>query len=451
MESNILSFANVVNFQRVFIVLFCVAVGVSFWMQGFLLPSDTHKKYSSLPTSFISHTTNLSDILFPVPPTTGHDPLTAANVRMLHSMFHCIEHGGCHQNQTKVVILACQYFRDYVTGGRGGEMIWARSTMRALENMGYTYLFTRNADHTILLYQMLPDLVKIIFANPEESFRCFEDTYNCRVSEQNPTGIPAWKMFSFYFWANSNHPLGDKWTVAPEDYASIGAGNNTYLGYSVEENCRKQPFIPHFERDDQAYILAKYLFFFTPDHDPAWTTANYDAAAEETGIKYLMASLNLTMEGGTLNSDSLLVRPSEFLNIGQIGPAEFMEHLSKSRVLIGVGDPALSPSPYDGLCLGVPFINPIMGWDHENPADMSRWSTQHSQLQSLGPPYVYNVFQGDTDGFVQAIKDAISHPIDSFVLERMRISSVEKRLGEILEHDWESEAMTLASHNVHDT
>jgi hypothetical protein len=36
-------------------------------------------------------------------------------------------------------------------------------------------------------------------------------------------------------------------------------------------------------------------------------------------------------------------------------------------------------------------------------------------LALLDPPYVYNVFQGDRDAFVRAIKDAIDHPIQRFV------------------------------------
>ena len=54
-------------------------------------------------------------------------------------------------------------------------------------------------------------------------------------------------------------------------------------------------------------------------------------------------------------------------------------------------------------------------WDHDNPADRSRWHTQHDPLSKLGPPYVYNVFRNDTKGFVQAIKAALENPIERFV------------------------------------
>jgi hypothetical protein len=105
-----------------------------------------------------------------------------------------------------------------------------------------------------------------------------------------------------------------------------------------------------------------------------------------------------------------------------------------------------------------------MQWDEDNPSDRSQWLTQHGGLQRLDPPYVYNVFNGDLDGFVQAIKDAISHPIQryvdpgpysfrswlispmySYVLEEMRMSSVEQRLGVILEKDWQREAAVQGS------
>ena len=80
-------------------------------------------------------------------------------------------------------------------------------------------------------------------------------------------------------------------------------------------------------------------------------------------------------------------------------------------------------------------------------------------MELLEPPYNYNVFRGDLEGFVRAVTDAISHPIQrytlaeqkprnfwlirltySYVLEEMRLSSVEKRLVNILEKDWKREA-----------
>ena len=101
-------------------------------------------------------------------------------------------------------------------------------------------------------------------------------------------------------------------------------------------------------------------------------------------------------------------------------------------------------------------------WNPEDPSDMSRWETQHEWLDALGPPYVYNVLRGDKEGFVRAVKAALSHPIDryarqtifqsswlmsemySYVLERMTMPAVEKRLAAILEKDWYREADLFA-------
>ena len=81
----------------------------------------------------------------------------------------------------------------------------------------------------------------------------------------------------------------------------------------------------------------------------------------------------------------------------------------------------------------MPFINPItdvcaflptpyqsnssvIQWDKEHPEDRQAWSVQHSMLKFLDPPYVYNVFEGDLVGFIEAIEDAVANPIEGFVV-----------------------------------
>jgi hypothetical protein len=41
-------------------------------------------------------------------------------------------------------------------------------------------------------------------------------------------------------------------------------------------------------------------------------------------------------------------------NFGKLDKIAFYDHLSRASVLIGIGKPRVSPSAYDGLCLGVP-------------------------------------------------------------------------------------------------
>jgi len=109
-------------------------------------------------------------------------------------------------------------------------------------------------------------------------------------------------------------------------------------------------------------------------------------------------------------------------------------------VLIAIGEPSTSPTPYEALCLGVPFINPVKSWDPEDPTDRAKWNAQHALLKLLDPPYVYNVFKGDREGFVNAVKAAISTPIDSYILDRMKMEAVEDRVRSIVEKDWKQAA-----------
>ncbi|KIM79534.1 hypothetical protein PILCRDRAFT_823456 [Piloderma croceum F 1598] len=440
----VLAYGHVASFYRIGLVFIAICTGW-LWMGGmssspnlrFKIPGHPHPPPSFSSSRLSVSTNKLGDVLFPVPLSTGASPWVRDNHLMFQSLFDCLESFDCHANQTKIVLLASMHFRFVLLGGVGGEQIWAKSTIDALQNLGYTYFYTSSPGQTMQLYQMFPGLVKAVLVDDEEAERCFHDTEGCTFSEEkNPTGIPPWKVFSFAFWSNPANPLGHQWTLAPENYERIGLGHNTYLGYSIEFACRAQPFIPHSKRENQAYILAKLLSFFTPQRDRAWSPAIFDAATTATGIQYMIGATNDTLQGEWPAAEL----PSNYIGFGRIGQSVFFDKLSRARVLIGMGNPFTSPTPYDALCLGVPFINPVLQWDKENPSDKSQWVSQHSLLELLEPPYVYNVFKDDLEGFVKAIQDAISHPIQSFVPEQMRMPSIERRLGAILEKDWQREA-----------
>jgi len=219
--------------------------------------------------------------------------------------------------------------------------------------MGYTIVYTPYPSliHTIQFYKMFPDLVKLVFMDSEDTFHCRGDRDNCIISSSNPTGIPSWKTFSFAFWPGSNHPLGLKWTLSPENYSAEGWPKTTYLGYSIEESCRRHRFVPHHEREDQAWILAKYLHYFTPKFKSTWSQVDFDAATAATGIKFAMGS------AASQYKEEEPGLPSTHVNYGRIDQPTFMQHLSMSRVLIGVGNPVawvpLSPV-HQILCIAQP-------------------------------------------------------------------------------------------------
>ena len=181
---------------------------------------------------------------------------------------------------------------------------------------------------------MLPDLVKAILADDHQVEHCLDDTQYCALSAANPVGIPPWKMFSFAFWAQAAHPLGHPWTLAPENYELMGLGHNTYLGYSVEHTCQTHTFIPHSMRENQAYVLAKMLSYFTMERDRAWTPAIFDAATKATGIKFVIGAFD------DIEDESVVELPSNRIDFGPMGQSTFLDRLSKTRVLIGMGHPS---------------------------------------------------------------------------------------------------------------
>nr|GAT46478.1 predicted protein [Mycena chlorophos] len=342
------------------------------------------------------------------------------NQRSLSGLFACLETGVCGENQTSVVLLGSAHFIGPLEGHVGGEDIWGLSTIEALDAMGYTYIFSphwdgtehpANVHVTMEFYHMFPDLVKVIIAEAEEIEQCWYDR-RCILSPENPYGIPAWKMFSWGFWAGPANPLGAKWSLNPEDFHRDHSWipPNTYLGYSVEHGCKSVPYIPHAERPNPStiYIYAKWGSYF---FNHPWGMDYYRSVAEELdGRAHLLMGTH-----GELPDDF----PVDVVeNMGQMKQQQFYEMLSGASLVIGVGAPTTSPSMYDALCLGVPVINPILQWD---------------ESRSLG----------DKEGFMRAVKDALAHPIESYILPHMTMGAVEGRLGKIIEGDWKAEAEKL--------
>lgn len=87
-------------------------------------------------------------------------------------------------------------------------------------------------------------------------------------------------------------------------------------------------------------------------------------------------------------------------------------------------------------------------WNEDDPENRQQWQSQHNGLKYLDPPYVYNVFKDDTEGFVAAVEQALANPIDGYILPRMKREAVEERLAAVLEHDWKKEAEALLEERI---
>ncbi|KAI0318456.1 hypothetical protein OF83DRAFT_21938 [Amylostereum chailletii] len=372
--------------------------------------------------------------LFPeysdVPRPDGRQRWEGLNNKALSRMLSCMMNGECVENQDKIVILSSFHFVGGVEGWVGGEDVWARSIMAALDSLGYTYLFADGIDHLLRLYQMFPSVVMAVFMEEGDLNECWDaDTY-CIKTPHNPLGIPIWKIFAFSFWPGVKSPLGARWTLSPEPYSLDGHEETFYTGYSVESTCAQVPVIPHIYRKSRVYIMTKRLENLANPQGRAWPPEYFAAAGRETGVTFVLGAANSTDVG-----DPKAFVPANTENLGILQQNRFMEELSRSVLLVGVGSPSTSPTPYEALCLGVPFLNPVASWDPEDPSNRAHWDAQHGILKYLDPPYVYNVFKDDEEAFVDAVRAAVENPIDGFIMDDMRIESITDRMREVLELD----------------
>lgn len=295
----------------------------------------------------------------------------------------------------------------------------------AAKELGYTYIYTETTEQLARTYRMFPDLVKVVMMQASDAHACFKDS-KCTKSAKNPLGVPVWKTLSFHFWRGPEHPLGAPWTLSPEDWGRMYPNDKTeanlYLGYSVEQTCRSIDTIPAGDRPNQAYVYAKSLSYFYDDSF-AWPNVPF------------APPFDLELVAGINNNTKF---PSSFPagvnNLGPLNKTRFYHEIAKSRVVIGVGKPPLSPTPYDALCMGVPFINPILDWKKDDPDDRSRWRTQHEGLKFEKPPYVYHVQKGDGEGLWNAVRQAIDNPIDRPVFLRLCVWMVADVATDILYH-----------------
>ncbi|KAJ8502525.1 hypothetical protein ONZ45_g11674 [Pleurotus djamor] len=357
------------------------------------------------------------------------------NSKGMRALFTCMAEGNCAQNQTSIVLLSSPHFKDVIAGHTSGEDIWAMSILLSLREMGYTTIYAPHNYELARTYRQYPHLVKAIILAGSDAHKCFADS-KCIKTPSHPLGIPVWKMFSFHYWTGGDHPLGSPWTLSPENYPLLNpknSGLNFYLGYSIERTCMTIPFTPAKDRPMQAYILSKQTSYLTQQRRFSWSK-----------IKFNDPPFPLTFIAGMRNStDGSVTIPEGWHNLGQLNKTQFFHQLERSRVLVGIGSPTLSPSPYDALCMGLPFINPIFSWAKDNPDDRSEWEAQHNGLKYEDPPYVYNVRKDDEEGFWSAIRSAIDNPIPRYIVPNMTMDALKHRIGMLVEGDWRAKAEML--------
>ncbi|KAI8840020.1 hypothetical protein BJ741DRAFT_575954 [Chytriomyces cf. hyalinus JEL632] len=358
------------------------------------------------------------------------------NDQKLSKFIDCINFKNCSQAQMNVLILASPNFGKNLYCGLLVDKA-SEGVMHSLDLLGYTYFIADNQQEALALYKVVGNYTRMVILSEADVETCWrerdDDGATCLATNSNTTGIPIWKIFSFSFWATGNHPLSSEWQLSPENYKATKPFTAlTYLGYSLEHWCRQTPYIHN--RENRVYILAKHAGHVGTSAFNM--TLVQDLSSE--GIQFVMG-------GGNAGE---FVWPN-VTNFGVLTKEQFHVELSKSRVLLGLGNPTTSPSPYDAMCLGVPFVNPIIGYDKERPWDRSRWDLQQPFLAYMDEPYVYNVHADNRSAVIDAVRRATKAPLfERKVLSHMTTAAMKDRVEKIVLLDWRSKALEVQKMNM---
>ncbi|CAD6574752.1 MAG: hypothetical protein TREMPRED_001214 [Tremellales sp. Tagirdzhanova-0007] len=208
-------------------------------------------------------------------------------------------------------------------------------------------------------------------------------------------------------------------------------------------------------KNHRGFILAKNPSYFQETY--AWrgilnsvTKATPAITDNITGESIPFTLLAMAGSVGESGEDSS-IPPDEphdrIKNIGTQDQQTWRENVAASKFMLGIGRPFLSPSPWESLCYGVPYINVILNWDKNSPWDKSRWWTQQDQLRRLGPPLVYHVHANNEAELQYAMANAAANPIERYIDPQMTLQAVAERQEALLSTELRSEAQKYIEQN----
>lgn len=169
--------------------------------------------------------------------------------------------------------------------------------------------------------------------------------------------------------------------------------------------------IPFNERPYRVYILSKRVQYFYESVSPATmsreeiTRAAKELADEFPGFEFVGAFVDDRNDEAREKSGHMEI-PEGVRNMYPLDAAAWDAEVAKSRLLMGIGYPTLSPSPYRALAMGVPFLNPEKFNEHG-----SRIFSQHSVLEHEVEPYAYNTEAHNYTRFLDVVRAAMTTEI----------------------------------------
>ncbi|KLT39212.1 hypothetical protein CC85DRAFT_288771 [Cutaneotrichosporon oleaginosum] len=390
------------------------------------------------------------------------------NEAKLRRLAVCMERGDCHENALKFVVIGAYHchlavFDNY----RGGEGIWCMNMIESLERQGYTVLFAGEGDWKYMahLHRQFPEYIRVVLADdgsleggPPVTKLMMENI----KTKDNPNGVPAWKFFRFSFFPNGLSTIvGQRWSAIAEPEwkkpTDQGWRNMTYLGYAIPDE--DPEIIPFHDRPMRAYILSKRVQYFYDVYGKPMigrdqiTRAYHELRQEFPTFEFVGAFID---DRSKEQHEALgpMEIPEGVRNLGKLGPEAWAHEVSNSRAMVGIGFPVSSPSPYQALARGVPFINPHRINEGHDPNDPYTWFiSQHEFLRILSPPEVYQYPEYDYDAFVDAIRQAMTHEMKPHLLERLTRKALDQRMRDWVEADWRHAASVILENrlNGHET
>ncbi|BEJ12708.1 hypothetical protein CspHIS471_0211680 [Cutaneotrichosporon sp. HIS471] len=373
------------------------------------------------------------------------------NDAKLRRLAVCLERDDCHRNALKFVILGSLHCHIAVFDNyRGGEGIWCMNMIDSLERQGYTVLLAGEGDWSYIahLHRQFPDYVRVILADDgslDGGLPVTKMMMENLKTKENPHGVPAWKIFRFSFFPNGLSTIvGQAWSAIAEPEwkkpTDQGYRNMTYLGYSLEED--NIEIIPFHDRPMRAYILSKRVqYFYNVFGQPMIgrdqiTRAYHELRKEFPTFEFVGAFIDDRTKEEIETLGPMEV-PEGVRNLGKLTSEAWGHEVANSRAMVGIGFPVSSPSPYQALAHGVPFINPHRLNEGHDPNDPYTWYiSQHEFLRIHEPPEVYQYPEYDYDAFVDAVRQALTHEMKPHLLDRLTRKALDKRLRDWAEGDW---------------
>lgn len=220
--------------------------------------------------------------------------------------------------------------------------------------------------------------------------------------------------------------------VSVPDIACAHTPGYTFLGYELEPSAEETTFTDPETRPYRVWIMAKYAKYFQPNDQQVYDLAFYDRAFEELSKEFP----GLEFVGGWKDERSTEDQekyplPKHIKNLGVLNSTRFETEFAQARLMLGMGTPTLSPSPYRALAKAVAFGHPVSaatlllltppstrsrrGAPSGRSCSTTRWPRCPSRKctrnhPSLTTRYVYQIEAYNYDSFVGAIRKALQSP-----------------------------------------